>query len=304
MYRNLNPGSLGIYCRQNELIELALTYKFAGIDIDMESFARQVELRGIDHAARFVRSANIRIGTFELPLAWQSDAETFERELRKLGPVCEAAEALGAKDCVTTVLPYSDDRRYHENFEFHRQRLSQIADTMSGYGIRLGLGFQAASCHREGHAEPFITTASALVTLMKTIVAKNVGICLDLWNWHIGGGTVEQIREIPANKIVAVRLADIPRDVSLDRLTEEDRLLPTTTGLVPCTTAIATLCDIGYEGSVTVYGHPSRFANQARNRIASDVAKSLDRVFGLSYEPLEAPSIASEIEEPEAAAAS
>jgi sugar phosphate isomerase/epimerase len=126
---------------------------------------------------------------------------------------------------------------------------------------------------------------------VKTIVAKNVGICIDLWNWHVGGGAVEQIRDLPPDRIVTVRLADIPRNVPLEKLTDEDRLLPATTGIVPAASAIEILTEIGYEGPVTVYCHPSRFLNMPRNRVANDTARALDRVFGLTDEPLEEPEI-------------
>jgi hypothetical protein len=35
MYKNLNTAALGITGRQSELIELALTYGFRGLDLDM-----------------------------------------------------------------------------------------------------------------------------------------------------------------------------------------------------------------------------------------------------------------------------
>ena len=73
MYKNLNAESLGITARQNELIELALTYKFRGLDIDTQSFLRQVESRGKEHAVRFLQSAHIRVGGFDLPVRWLAD---------------------------------------------------------------------------------------------------------------------------------------------------------------------------------------------------------------------------------------
>ena len=37
MYRSLNIDTLGVSGRQSELIELALTYRFRGIDVDVEA---------------------------------------------------------------------------------------------------------------------------------------------------------------------------------------------------------------------------------------------------------------------------
>ena len=53
-----------------------------------------------------------------------------------------------------------------------------------------------------------------------------MGLCLDVWEWHVGGGTLEQLREFPVEKIVMVRIADLPADANLETVTEEERLLP------------------------------------------------------------------------------
>ena len=98
MFKNLNTKSLGITARQNEMIELALTYKFSGFDIDIESLMQQAEQRGQEHATRFIDSANIRIGSFELPVDLAASDEDFARDLAGLAKVAELAETLGATD--------------------------------------------------------------------------------------------------------------------------------------------------------------------------------------------------------------
>ena len=34
----------------------------------------------------------------------------------------------------------------------------------------------------------------AFLMLLKSIDSANVGVALDLWHWHFGGGTLEQIQ--------------------------------------------------------------------------------------------------------------
>ncbi len=65
MYKNLNSDALGISGRQSELIELALTHKFSGLDLDLAPLCRQVQSRGLEHARRFLDSAKLKIGGFE-----------------------------------------------------------------------------------------------------------------------------------------------------------------------------------------------------------------------------------------------
>ena len=64
MFKNLSPTALGVSGHQSEIIELALTYGFAGMDLDVADFATRAKLRGMPYARRLIDSANIRLGTF------------------------------------------------------------------------------------------------------------------------------------------------------------------------------------------------------------------------------------------------
>lgn len=287
MYKNLNAESLGITGRQNELIELALTYKFRGLDIDTESFLRQVESRGKEHAVRFLQAAHIRVGGFDLPVRWTADEATYKKDLEGLKDVAELMSSLGAVGSTAIVLPYCEQRPYHEDFEFHRERFSEIGDELKAFGIKLCIGFRAPLSCREGRDTQFITTADALLALVKTIVCDNVGICLDLWHWHIGGGTLESIKELSVDQIVAVRVADIPTDVPLEEVTEEQRLLPGSTGVVPAAETLKWLADSGYAGPVTAYCHPQQFTGVTRIKTVAQASDALDVLLRRSAEQTE-----------------
>jgi sugar phosphate isomerase/epimerase len=276
MYKNLNAAALGVSGRQSELIELALTYGFAGFDLDLPSFCKQVELRGLDHARRYLDSAHLKIGVYELPVRWDGDEGVFQEDLEKLPALAETAAAVGAKACYTTVMPACDDRPYHENFEFHRQRLGAIAEKLAPMETRLGLAFLAPSCFREGKQYGFIATPDALVTLMKTIVGDNLGLLIDLWHWRLAAGSLDAIRELGPQQVVMVRVADLPKDVEMDAVTDEHRLLPGTTGLVDTAASISLLAEIGYRGPVTPFPSPTQTTGETRDRIVQRAASALD----------------------------
>jgi len=125
MFRNLSADGLGISGQQSELIELALSFGFQGIELDMSEFIEEVETYGLPHARRMLDSARIRVGQFLLPIRWdewEEDEAKFKDELEKLGKIGELAASLGCAHCLTMVRPASDERPYHENFEFHRGR--------------------------------------------------------------------------------------------------------------------------------------------------------------------------------------
>lgn len=188
MYKTLSPQELGISGRQSEIIELALTYGFRGLEVDMQEFAKRVQLQGPEKAKRFLESAHLRVSGFELPTKWRGDETVYESELEKLEQIASCAASVGVKGCFTLIMPATDMFPYHENFELHRRRLGSMAEALGRHGIRLGIGFLAAPALRTGKSFQFIHEADALVTLIKSVASKNIGLMLDTWNWHFGGG--------------------------------------------------------------------------------------------------------------------
>lgn len=279
MYRNFCPGALGVSGRQSELIELALTYSFRGFDVDMGSLARRSESQGADHACRFIRSARVNIGGFELPIRWNGPEIDFRADLAHLGQIAEVAASIDARRCYTTLMPATDELPYHENFEFHRTRLGEIAEGLANHNIRLGLAFLAAPAHREGKQYQFIHQAEPLITLIKTIGSPNVGIVLDTWNWFLGDGGLDQIRELEPEQVVMVRLADLPEGVDPASMDDSQRLLPGETESSQVSNVLSILAEKEYDGPVSVYPHPGCFSGMTRDAIVQRVANCLDELF-------------------------
>ena len=68
MFKNLNLEVLGVSGRTSEIIELALSFGFKGVDLDLVNFQQQVQVNGLARARRLLDSAKLKIGTFRLPL--------------------------------------------------------------------------------------------------------------------------------------------------------------------------------------------------------------------------------------------
>src|SRR5262245_37810920 len=165
MYKNLSSKALGVSGRQSELIELALTYGFRGLDVDMADLSKRARVNGVAQAIRFLDSAKIKVGSFDLPIPWKVDETSFRSQLTALAEAAAVAAAVKAHRCLLIVSPANDERSFQENFEFHRQRLGQIADVLNKQSIKLGLGFQAARNLREGKTHQFIHQTETLLTL-------------------------------------------------------------------------------------------------------------------------------------------
>jgi sugar phosphate isomerase/epimerase len=276
MYLNLNVGSLGVSGRQSELIELALTYGFKGMDLDVALLARQADLHGFEHASRFLSSANLRIGGFDLPVRWQGADPDFLDDLEQLSKIAEIANRLGATGCRTVVMPASNERPYHENFEFHRHRFTKIAEVLARHSICLGLDFLATPCHRVDFQHQFIHSPDALVTLAKTVGMDNVGIAVDVWQWHVAGANWDPLRELTADEIVSVRVADVPADADVAAITDEQRLLPAPDGTIDVASIVQQLKHIEYRGPITPFPHASQFTGVTRDALVRQAGASIE----------------------------
>lgn len=284
MYRSLNVETLGVTGRQSELIELVLSYRFKGLDIDIEAFARQVEKRGLEYAARCIdsarkSSAGLSMGAWKLPIRWQGPDDAFKEDLQKLPTLANTAKYIEATRCVTTVRPGDEERPLKENFDFHTARFTEIAELLAPHGIRLGIGFQAAEKAAEGLEHKFIDTAESLVTLIQMINSDQVGLHLDTWNWHFGGGTMELLDKLGGDKVVAVRAADAPADTSASSVELNQRLLPDPAGVVPNADILNKLHELGFDGPVTPYPHVSQYKGITRDKIVQKAADALRSVW-------------------------
>lgn len=267
MFRNLSTDSLGVSGRESEIIELALSFGFKGIDLDLIDFQQQVQAHGLARARRLLDSAKLRIGTFRLPLVWDDSDEAYKQGLESLGEMLKLAADLGATRAVTSLAPANDVRPYHENFEFHRRRLTELGEALAAHGIRLGIELIASAAARKDRAYQFIYTLDALAMLVSMVRAENVGIVLDPWQIRACGGTLDDAQKIGGSRIVAVYLSDAPADVAPADLTEDQRLLLGETGTIDSAAVLSRLAEWGYDGPVTPRAHRSRVVGMRRDEV-------------------------------------
>jgi len=276
MFKNLNPALLGISGRQSEIIELALTYGFRGLDLDLKEIAKRARSQGVDQAVRFIRSAKIQIGGVELPVRWRSDETVYKEELQALDELAGIANQAKVYCCTTCVLPESDELPYHENFERHRLRLAEIAQVLARHDVQLAVGFHAAPGRRVGRRFQFIQDANALAALLKSVPTGHVGLWLDTWDWYVGGGSVESLRAFGVERIAYVTIADAPANADRSSLTEDQRLLPSEEGAARVSETLGLLNRSAYRGPITLAPHPECFTGMQRDAIVRQCSQVLD----------------------------
>lgn len=280
MYKILNTQGLGVSGRQNELIELALTHKFDGVEVDMVDLLGRHDTLGNEFACQFLNSADIDMGTFALPVALGASEEAYKKACGKLDTVISLAKELGAKRCYVKIESHNPTDSFDQNFETHRQRLAELAEKFADAGIKIGLYLQATNASAAGKQNVFIQTAEQLATLVKTVGHPNIGVCLDLFEWTVGGGTVDQIKGLlAASSITEVRLADLKEGVDPASAKKSDRTaLPANVPGSISFQVAQLLKTAGYDETISVATDLGTYSSAGRNTVVSRLSKQLDQL--------------------------
>jgi sugar phosphate isomerase/epimerase len=276
MYKSLSPSSIGIFGRQSELLEIALTHRFKGVEIDIQEVLRRAQASSAAQACRYLCSAQVKIGGFELPLRWNGTEADFKADLAQVGLLVDVCTALGADRCFTTIQPTCEQRPFHENFQFHVDRLGQVAAALAPGSVKLALHFVAGPADKSDSGFQFVQQVEPLLLLASSIHQTNVGILFDAWNWWVGGGDLEKLRSLRSEQILSVRLADIPAGTDLANITAQQRLMPGEGGMIDSAALLAALDDLGYEGPVAAAPYPGLFKGQTRESIVKVASSVLD----------------------------
>lgn len=277
MFKNLSTQALGISGTPNEVIELALSHGFRGLDLDIADFQRQVDARGLATSRRLLDSAKLRLGRFPLPFELDLDQAGFAAALTALDAQAKLATDLGCKRAVVRIAPASDELPYHQNFEFHRKRIAEVADVLASHDVQLGVGFRAAAAARQDRSFQFIHQLAPLNMLLGLVGKPNVGLSLDIWDLYVGGGAVEDLRALPLP--VSVEVADFPIEGVRETAGDQDRWLPGESGQIDAVLALTILAEKGYDGPVTPSPDRSRFPGQRREEIGRRTGQALDQIW-------------------------
>ncbi len=276
MFKNLSPSAIGIFGRQSELVEIALTHRFKGLDIDISEVLRRAQTTSAQQACRYLSSASMRIGGFELPIRWAGEEKDFRADLAQAGLVLEICGQLGADRCYTTIAPTCEQRPFHENFQFCVERLREVADVLAPGNVRLALNFLAAQSDRADGGFEFIHQVDPLLLLINSVQRENVGLFFDAWQWQVGGGDLEKLRSLRGEQIVSTRLSDIPAGVDVASITNEQRVMPGEGGVIDTASYVSALDEMGFEGPVAVAVWPGLSKGQTRESIVSKASTMLD----------------------------
>ena len=278
MYKNLNATVLGVSGRQSELIELAMTYGFRGLDIDIVDLVKRTQRSEFEKAARYLLSAKMLVSGFETPIDLDSDDATFEKTLAQLPATIEIAGKVNARAGFLRLPAATDRLPFHEYFDVLRKRVDRIAEIFAANKVMLGLYFSTAIENRENRQFKFIQDAEGFMAFFHACTNPSVGLVIDTFNWVVGGGTFEQLATIPGDRIAVLRLADAEVLPTIADASLKMRQLAGTSGVIDNVRIVSVLSKAGFDGPITAFGHASNFGGMTRDSIVAKSQDSLDHV--------------------------
>ena len=141
MFKSLTAGALGVRGSIEELIGYAKRAGFQGVDVNIQEIASLVDAHGAARVKGLFAEADLRPGTWGLPINWRGDDAEYDADLARLPGLAAAGAAVGATRVAQWLPSASEDRKFGDNFKWHIERFKPIAEILDAHGCRLGLEF-------------------------------------------------------------------------------------------------------------------------------------------------------------------
>lgn len=274
MLRGLTRAGMGDIESDERLIELAGQYGFQAVDVDVRGL---VERSSAEKVKELQEQNGLVIGNFGFGVEWRTSEEKFREGLSKLAQTAAAAQAVGAKNCCTYILPSTDQKAAHF-MALATRRLRTCAQILDAFGLRLGLEFVGPHHLRTKWANPFIWTVDETLDWIDAIGQQNVGLLYDSYHWYTNGLTVADIEKLDASQIVHVHINDAP-DVPVEEALDNGRVYPGE-GVIDLTGFLRGLQNIGYKGAISQEILSQKKPTDSPEVLAQRSKACFDKVFG------------------------
>lgn len=273
-------GSIGVRADQHEAIRLARKHGFDAVE-PQTGFIARLDDDGIAKLRDELAAAGLVWGQAGAPIRLNAPDDRFREGMELLPRAAAALRRAGVKRVGTWISPSSGELTYLANFRRHARRVRAAARILADHDLRLGLEYVGTHTLLIRGKYPFLHTLAELRDLLAEVGADNVGAVLDSWHWWQAGDTPEQVRALPAARIVSVDLNDAPQGVPFREQQDNHRELPLATGVIPVKGFLEALRETGFDGPVRAEPF-----NDPLNRLDNDAAcaatiKALRQAFAL-----------------------
>lgn len=215
-----------------ERVEAAAAAGFTRIGLRSRDYARARAAGLTDGDLRALLAAHgLEVAEHQALREWTAGPTAAEEELFAV------ADALGGAYAIAIVEKLAEP-------EAAAEQLARLAARAAEHGLVVALEFMPWSDVRD---------ATAAWELVRACGHPSAGVLVDTWHFFRGGGTLEELRSVPRERIVAVHLADADAQVvgTLLEDTISRRRVPGE-GALPLVDFIRTLEAIGADVEVAV----------------------------------------------------
>ncbi len=246
---DLTGGAIGVRADQLDSIELAAKYGFESVSPNI-GFLASLDDAGRKDLAATMKQRNIVWGAAGLPVDFRKDDATFQDGLKKLPALARGLQQAGVTRVSTWLMPCHDELTYVTNFRQHASRLRECVKILGDHGQRFGMEYVGPKTLWASKRHSFIHSMAETKELIAEIGQDNVGFVLDSWHWYTAHETVDDLLTLENNDVVACDLNDAPKGLEIDQQIDNQRELPSATGVIDLKAFLQGLVTIGYDGPI------------------------------------------------------
>lgn len=273
-YTSLSCGALGHQVPFEDAIELAVEFGFGGVEPNLAHLHGLAENERTQLADRLAERG-LRWGSAGLPVSLVGDAATFAEQLARLPQDAATLRAAGVRRVGTWIKPMSDTLTYPRQLARYAERIALVDEILAPAGLRFGLEYVGPKTVWATGRFPFVHTLTEARELLAAVGSDNVGLVLDSYHWYTAGETLDDLRRLSVEQIVAADINDAPLGLHRDEQLDLDRELPGKTGVIDLDGFLGVLRELGYIGPLKVEPFSKELGELSAREAVSKTAESL-----------------------------
>ena len=271
------PGSIGIKVDQGRAIELAAKHGFESV----EPYGRQLLAHGVSKYVDAREKAGLQWAASSLTASLRAEEADYQSGLKELPAIAKALQQAGVQRVGTAISSASDTLNYLDNFRQHKRRLREVGGVLADQGLRLGLEYLGTKHIWTSRRHAFVHSLAECMELISEAGQKNIGVVLDSWHWWTARDSVEAIRALTNDQVVAGDLNDAPGGIEIDDQKDYQRELPLTTGVIDAKAFLEALVLIGFDGPIRCEPFNKKLDDMDDDPAAAATIKSMKKAFAM-----------------------